>query len=345
MPRRRQNRENSNIHRKYSRTHIRNEVSETGKQVQQEDEAAKHEKPTIAEAAPVCKLHEYINGCRFDKASQLLKDSNLDTEHRKELMVKFKDEYGITPLQLALRRNAPHDLLELMGQIGGRDAVISRDNDGRNTIHWACKESSSDEILDDLCYFGGKDALYQASEIGELPIHNAVIKRSASVKVVQKLLEVGGREMLAHKNEYQQLPLHLCIYYFNTNLEICKILLHEGHHHGVEGEEGVGGLFTKHHDITNKEVTTYDRLKKLKLSATVLKSFVNIPSKQHGLTPTQAGAKYGFKWDLMKDLLESTDEGDIKEGLIVYAASGDQTDLQTMYELCLRYCGVLFSSK
>lgn len=329
--------------RKFSnRNQIKIDTREWGREVKQDIEAENLARPSIAEAAPVCRLHEYIDQCRFQKATKLLKDCNLDTEHKKEYMVKFQDNYGTTPLQLALRRDAPYHLLELIVQIGGKDAVIAKDNDGRNTIHWACKLDSSSEIIDELCLFGGKDALYQESSIGELPIHNAVIKRSASVAVVQKLLEVGGREQLAHKNEYDQLPVHLSVYYFNTNLEVCKILLHEGHHHGVGGEKGVGGLFTEHTDITNRRRTTYDRLKLLNLSETILENFVNVVSEKHGITPTQAGAKHGFKWDLMKDILESTDEGAIKEGLITYAASGEKTDLETMYKLCERYCGVLF---
>lgn len=326
-----------------NRGQIREDIKAWGKQVKIEIEAEKRARPTVAEAASVCELYTNINSCQFHRAIKILKDPNLDTEEKKEMMVKFQDEYGTTPLQLALRReNTPYELFELLVQIGGKDAITITDKMGYNTIHCACKEGASPEVIDDLCDFGGKDALYQQNHIGNLPIHNAALRKSASTDVIRKLLQVGGREQLSHNNEYGQLPVHLSVYYFNTNLEVCQILIHEGHHHGVGGEEGVGGLFTEHVDNAHKRRTTYDKLNMLKLSDCILKNIANVASEKYGLTPTQAGAKHGFKWNTMKNLLEATEEGDIKEGLIIYAASGEKADLTTTYELCLRYANVLF---
>lgn len=298
---------------------------------------------SIASAADISTLHRSVSQDNFPHAIKMLKDPNLDSEDKKFAAVKFVGESGTTVTQEAIRRKAPYELIELLVFIGGKESVTAKNENGYNTIHLACKYGSCSEVLDTLVYIAGKEPLYDIDHVGELPIHKVCFRNGTSTAVLKTLIDAGGREMLEHKNHDEMLPLHCSVYYFNTNLEVCEFLITEGFHHGVGGEEAGGGLFTEYHDIDRTDKTPLDKLKERMDVNKFIGRINNVVSEKYGTTLVEAAAKNGLEWERgMKDLWEQTDPDLVKLGMVIYAASGENADLTTIYELTRHYVGQLF---
>ncbi len=322
---------------------IRQETSFEHDDIQQ----AKYEEENLplspAFAAPTSEVHRCISNKDFQTALQILNDPNIEAEEKKYAAVTYADADGRTVTQEAIRHDAPYELLELLLFIGGKKTVVTKDKNGYNTVHQACKRGASPDIVRVLSFVGGREALHQTDNFGELPIHKASFKNGASTEVLKVLIEVGGRETLEKKNSDEMLPIHCSVFYFNTNLEVCKVLITEGLHHGVGGEGGLGGLNIEYRDIDRQRKTTYEKLKQKNIADCLLKEISNVVSEAHGRTPIESGATIGMEWENgMEALVEATNESDIKLGLVVLAASGDESDLGTIYELIKRYVGILF---
>ncbi len=279
----------------------------------------------------------------FQRPLEILNDPDIETEEQKYAAVTYANADGRTVIQEAIRQDAPYELLELLLFIGGKKTVLTKNKNGYNTIHQACKKGASPDTIRVLCFVGGKEALHQTDNFGELPIHKASFKNGASTEVLKILIEVGGRVTLEKKNSDEMLPIHCSVFYFNTNLEVCKVLITEGLHHGVGGEGGLGGLNVEYQDIDRQRKTTYEKLKQKNIADCLLKDISSVVSEAHGRTPIESGAITGLEWENgMEALVEATNESDIKLGIVGLAASGDESDLGTIYELMKRYVGVLF---
>ncbi len=321
-----------------------NDNVEFGKE-QYEAEKEKHTL-SIVERLPTSEVHRAVSSGDFHRLKIYLDDDNLDAEDKKHAAVTWRhEEFGTTPAQEAIRRNAPYDVVEKLLFIGGREAVTAKDANGYNAVHLACKLGSSSDVVGALCFVGKEAVNQQDAEFGDLPIHKvAASGRKASTAVVKTLIDHGGPEMLGIKNKEGHLPVHRSVYFFSTNLEVCKLLVTEGLHHGVGGEEGLGGLNVEFEDgLRSTSKTTAQKLQEKCLLEHVITDTKDVVSKRYGTTIVQAGAKHGLKWEEgLKVLVETTDSEAIKLGIVVLAASGKKTDLHTMYQLCLRYVGILF---
>lgn len=325
----------------------RNEIEDYGRFVQEQEQERYYEEtyvpPSPANAAETSDVHRCISNSDFQGAMHILNDPDITSEEKKFLAATYTHPNGSTVTHEAIRRNAPYELVELLVFIGGKDAVTTRDRNGYNTVHHACKRGSDSDVVNVLSYVGGKDALHQTDNYGELAIHKVSFRNGASSKVVETLLDHGGPEMLAIKNKDNMLPIHCGVYYFNTNLDVCRVLIKEGLHYGVGGEEGMGGLNVEYLDIDRKRKTTLQKLRQNNLSNCLLDSIKNVVSEKHGCTLVESAAKHGLKWeDGMEELVEVTGEDKIKLGIVAYAASGHKSDLTTIYELSRRYVGELF---
>lgn len=322
---------------------IRQEVNTDYDDIKQEEYEEENPLLSPAAAAETDEVHRCLSNSDFHSVFQILRDPNIEAEEKKYAAVTYADAQGRTVLQEAIRKDAPYELMELLLFIGGKKTVITPDRNGYNSLHQACKRGSGPDIVRVLSFVGGKEALHQTDNFGELPIHKASFKNGASTEVLEVLIEVGGRETLEKRNQDQMLPVHCSVYYFNTNLEVCKVLITEGMHHGVGGEGGLGGLNIEFQDIDRKRKTTYEKLKQTNLANCLLKEISNVASEAHGRLPVESGATVGLEWENgMEALVEATNEVDIKEGLVVLAASGSDSNLATIYELIKRYVGVLF---
>mmetsp|Transcript_24029 Transcript_24029/g.35754 ORF Transcript_24029/g.35754 Transcript_24029/m.35754 type:complete len:353 (-) Transcript_24029:86-1144(-) len=329
--------------RKGLKEFIRQETSFEHDDLRQEKYEEENFPLSPALAAETSALYRSISNSDFPTALMILRDPNIEAEEKKFAAVTYVDANGSTVTHEAIRRDAPYELLELLLFIGGKKTVIAKDNNGYNTLHQACKRGSSSDVVRVLSFVGGKEALHQTDNFGELPIHKASFKNGASTDVLKVLIEVGGRETLEKKNSDEMLPVHCSVYYFNTNLEVCRVLITEGLHHGVGGDEGLGGLNIEYRDIDRQRKTTYQKLKQQNIANCLLKKISNVVSEGNGKLPVESGATAGLPWENgMEALVEATNEADIKEGLVVLAASGSNSDLATIFELIKRYVGVLF---
>lgn len=337
------NKELRNSGRKCSRGSFQQEIHQFGKFVEKQLEDEKTVRLSIAERSPTSEVHRCLSDGDFQMARMILKDPNIDSEEKKfKAATYYNENLGTTAAQEAIRRKAPHDVVELLAFIGGEVAVTAKDVNGYNAIHLACKTGSSSEVVDALC-FVGKEAVHQQDNFGDLPIHKVAYKNGASTEVVKTLIHHGDRRMLEVKNKDGALPVHSSVYFFNTNLEVCKLLVTEGLHQGVGGEEGMGGLNVEYDDISGTRKTTFEKLKEKNLSNCLLGEIKDVVSSKYGTTLAEAGAKHGLQWQKgMEDLVEATDCEQIKLGIIALAAGGRKNDLHTIYQLCSRYAGILF---
>ena len=337
------NKELRNSGRKSNRGNFQQEIQQYGKFVEEQLEDEKTVRLSIAEISHTSEVHRCLSDGDFQMVRAILNDPNIDAEENKFRAATYYDErLGTSAAQEAIRRKAPHDVVELLAFIGGEQAVIAKDVNGYNAIHLACKMGSSCDVVDALC-FVGKEAVNQQDNFGDLPIHKVAYKNGASTEVVKTLIDYGDRDMLEVKNKDGALPVHSSVYFFNTNLKVCKLLVTEGLHQGVGGEKGMGGLNVEYDDISGTRKTTFEKLKEKNLLNCLLGEIKDVVSSQYGTTLAEAGAKHGLQWQKgMEDLVEATDCDEIKLGIIALAASGMKNDLHTIYQLCLRYAGVLF---
>jgi hypothetical protein len=288
-------------------------------------------------------VHRCISDDNFKGALYMLQNPDPESEDMKFAAATYVDEKsGETATQSAIRKNAPIELLELLVFIGGKSAVMKKNCNGYNAVHLACKRGSHPDVVDTLLYVGGKESLYDTDHVGELPMHKVCLRDCASTEIVQTLIDAGGRQMLEHRNNDEMLPVHCCVYWFNTNLDVCQILVTEGLHHGIGGEAGAGGLFVEYLDIDQTHKTTFDKLKQTDSSNDLIEKIVSV-SEKVASSVTEAGARQGLKWEKgMQELVECTDTGALKVGMVTLAASGEDNDLTTIFELCKRYVGPLF---
>lgn len=322
--------------RKDSRHLVRQETKEWCKQVQAQEEEEQYHYPSPAMAAPTSELHRCVSieGLNEKRAWEILTDPEPDAEGKIYESVLYTNERGENVIQQAIRSKVSPKMIEYLVFTAGKQAVTMQNNNGYNALHLACKRSASSEVIDTLTFIGGKDSMYATDHCGELPIHKACRhhSKSQSTEIVKTLIDAGGKEMLEYKNDDEMLPLHCVVYYNDNNLNLCKILIAEG----SQNVEGIGGLYSKSQDVSHEVKTVLEKLKEFNELESLVKDMDPAEAKatmKHGLIN-------GVPWKVMQGLVEETDKDPDLE-LLVLAASGDKTDLSTVYELGMRNVNML----
>ncbi len=92
-------------------------------------------------------------------------------------MVYSKGHFGFTPLHYALHSTKPlnEKLIELLVNKGGKQAVLSHDEDKKTPLHLACRTASI-KIIRSLIAVGGETAIHATSlRTMETPVLNALL--------------------------------------------------------------------------------------------------------------------------------------------------------------------------
>jgi len=314
------------------------------------DREKHYRQPTAVESATVNEIHDLLNESYpdFKKILHILKDPNIDFEEKKFMIVTQKDEHGKTTAQVAIERNAPVELIELLIFIGGSQVVTAQDTEGYNCIHTAANRGVCPEIVHQLCYIGrDTGAVTQTDHDNQdLPLHKAVRRgKFSSLEVVKTLIQYGGRDSLKMPNFEKMLPVHssLC---FMTNEEITIYLLTEGIHHGVGGDEAIGGLLVKSQFNEGEWRTTMMRLKEKGIDEAVLTEVSKVKNERNKRTSLHSAIAAGdtsaaeefIKIAQSVDPHELIDETrvDPSTGLPIVAMAAAYLDLSTIYFLIRR---------
>mmetsp|Transcript_17958 Transcript_17958/g.26369 ORF Transcript_17958/g.26369 Transcript_17958/m.26369 type:complete len:986 (+) Transcript_17958:187-3144(+) len=141
--------------------------------------------------------------------------------------VSFKNDDGETALHIACRRKAPYDVVRMITNIGGMEAVIALDTFGESLpLHHACHFCAPLEVIQLLVYLGGKKSVKQRDAIGNLPLHWALSKKS-QFESVKLLIDIGGHETVNSVNRIGWNSLHAATY-FRSNHDVIKLLVETG---------------------------------------------------------------------------------------------------------------------
>jgi len=212
----------------------------------------KYEKDMLQYTPPMGydKMGDYIDlSCfilcqKFEQAEAFLIDANIPQPMKISLLHRrsyspFHDDLLI-PLQL-IDFKAPHSLTRLMIDIGGKETLMQRNENGQTVLHTYISQDSSQETI-------------------------------------QLMIEVGGHELISTKDNSLMLPIHCCVGYggddndlysveveptMRTKIQIFRYILQEGIRLNVGGEFGIGGLFVrygKYGRLGHKMLTTLERL-------------------------------------------------------------------------------------
>mmetsp|Transcript_30447 Transcript_30447/g.35469 ORF Transcript_30447/g.35469 Transcript_30447/m.35469 type:complete len:198 (-) Transcript_30447:1254-1847(-) len=179
----------------------------------------------------------------------------------------------------------------------------------------------------------------------DLPLHKAVRwGAKSSLEVVKTLIYYGGRETLEIGDSENMLPVHSSLCYC-INGKITLYLLTEGIHHGVGGDEGIGGLLVTSIFTGGELRTTMKRLKEKGIDQAVLKEISKVKNERNGRTSLDSAVAAGDSLaanefiEIAKsadpDRLIDVTRVDPVTGLSMRPAAAAYLDVSTIYDLIL----------
>ncbi len=133
-----------------------------------------------------------------------LRDNNIPLEEKQEAL-RAKNSHGVTALFWAVRRRVDHTLLEEMVEIGGEILVRETNTYGENILHCAAFCGAPTRVFQILGDVGGTEALLAKDRFGNTPMHYAC-NWGASIETLFYFIEKGGQEVLTTANHKHWVP-------------------------------------------------------------------------------------------------------------------------------------------
>ena len=149
-------------------------------------------------------------------------------------------------LQFALQVKKSTKIILKLIEIGGRDLVMSIDDDLCTTLYYACISRYPTAIITKLIEVGGRELVLAKDKNGNNTVLHCASAYGASIESISKLIESGGSELLIEKDGPGYAALHHGYFFHyssSTFDDRFTLLVREGILARVGGEFGIGGLF------------------------------------------------------------------------------------------------------
>ena len=139
------------------------------------EEEKEEEKEEVKEGEEYIKVMDIIGDpSGMCEVLVFLSDEAIHLEDKKKAL-NVTDRKGVTPLFVAIRKNADYQLIEKMVEIGGEDLVNKKLNIGETILHEAAKLVLSYEIfklLIDTATTTNNEPLFVTDYFGNTPLHH-----------------------------------------------------------------------------------------------------------------------------------------------------------------------------
>ena len=134
---------------------------------------------------------------------------------------------GDTILHYAFVEKASIDVIKKIIDIGGRDLVMKKDNDGYTALHDACIYHASSESIENLIMIGGRSLVMEKGNCGRTALHYACYYK-LPIEIIAMIIEVGGKDLVMIQDSIEgKTALHIACS-INAPFNLIKKLVHVG---------------------------------------------------------------------------------------------------------------------
>jgi ankyrin repeat protein len=141
-------------------------------------------------------------------------------------LIMTTDNDGRTAFDAACAGNLSINIINILIDVGGRDLVMTTSSDGRTALYISCYINASIDIVNKLIDAGGRDLVMATDNNGCTALHGAC-SNSASIDIVNRLIDVGGRDLVMTTDNIGCTVLHTACYY-NAPINIINKLKDAG---------------------------------------------------------------------------------------------------------------------
>lgn len=170
-------------------------------------------------------LYKLVDDKKWKVLKDHLNDKNVSQKALNFVTVGDKWQ-GMTVLQNAVLCGAPHSIIEKLVELGGKEKVLQKSDDGWIPIHWV-RKSTAIETVKLLVEVGGVDTIRTEDEWGLLPLHWGT-DRDLDIEGIKYLVENGGVETVLARDNDGRLPIHSACDNDFASVEVIKYLVEVG---------------------------------------------------------------------------------------------------------------------